>query len=64
MDKDTRRFIRQWTKRGARLKRGKKHGKLVLPNGRTVIVALTPSDRRALLNLRAEVKRESMRMAA
>ena len=57
MDKDTRRFIRQWIKRGARLKRGTKHGKLILPNGRTVIVALTPSDRRALLNLRAEVRR-------
>lgn len=62
MNKDTRGFIRQWTKRGARLKRGAKHGKLILPNGRTVIVALTPGDHRALLNLRAEVRRESLRL--
>ena len=37
---------------------GGKHGKLIAPNGRILTVPSTPSDRRAYLNFRGDVKRQ------
>lgn len=34
------------------------HLRLQLPNGRSVFASATPSDRRAMLNTRAEVRRQ------
>lgn len=36
---------------------GGKHGKLIAPNGRILTVPSTPSDRRAHLNFRGDVRR-------
>ena len=42
---------------GWRYCRGKKHGKLVAPNGRMLPIPGTPSDWRASLNFRRDVRR-------
>ena len=61
-DKDLNAFIAQCRKRGARFQRAGKHGKLILPNGRFVVVSISPSDsRRAIKNARQQVKREWVR---
>lgn len=58
-DKDLNELIAEYCRKGAIFRKGRKHGKLVLPNGRFVVVAISPSDsRRAVKNVRQRVKRE------
>jgi hypothetical protein len=42
-------------------RRGSGHFKVRLANGRSIIVSSTPSDRRFLLNLRADIRRAARR---
>ena len=58
MNAEAARFVRELEARGWRRKPGRKHVKLLSPDGSSMmVVALTPSDRRALTNMRALVKR-------
>lgn len=43
---------------------GKKHGKLIAPNGRKLAVPCTPSDWRASLNFKRDIRRLSNRLCA
>lgn len=62
MNADAARFVRELEAAGWRRKPGKRHVKLLAPDGATVmVVALTPSDRRALTNMRALAKKISKR---
>ena len=49
-------MVRDEVKAGAYFSRGRKHGKLHLPNGRLFVVATSPSDRRAYLNARTVLR--------
>ncbi|PRP69666.1 hypothetical protein BUE93_15695 [Chromobacterium amazonense] len=42
---------------GGALRPGRKHSVLILPNGRRTGIPSTPSDRRAIHNLRSQLKR-------
>ena len=51
-------FLRELEAAGWTRKRGRKHAKMLSPDGlHVVVVPSTPSDRRALTNVRALVKR-------
>ena len=52
------RFVRELEAQGWRRKPGRRHVKLLSPDGVSMmVVALTPSDRRALTNMRALAKK-------
>jgi len=50
-------IVRQLVAKGWRYSRGRKHGKLVAPNGRMLAVPGTPSDWRAGLNFERDARR-------
>lgn len=51
-------FIKYLLREGWTFRRGGKHGRLSSPNGKTKLsVPCTPSDKRAFLNFRSEVRR-------
>lgn len=52
------RFVKELEEAGWTRKPGRKHVKMLAPSGAgMMVVALTPSDRRALTNMRALAKR-------
>ena len=55
-NKDINNYLRKWTRRGATFQYAGKHGRLTLPNGRFVSVALSPSDCRSLKNLKRDIR--------
>ena len=58
MSPETARFVKELEAAGWRRKPGRKHVKMLAPSGAgMMVVALTPSDRRALTNMRALAKR-------
>lgn len=56
-NKDIAKIVRTFVRDGWRFCRGKKHGKLVAPDGRCVIVPSTPSDGRAVYNFLGDLRR-------
>ncbi len=56
-DKHVASIVRQLVAKGWRYSRGRKHGKLVAPNGRVLAVPGTPSDWRAGLNFERDARR-------
>jgi hypothetical protein len=50
-------LVRALVKTGWRYMNGKKHGKVIAPNGRRVAVPGTPSDWRASMNFQRDVRR-------
>ena len=57
-DKDINRFAKHLVRSGWRFKQGKKHGKLLAPGSRgLVVVPSTPSKRRALQEMVSTVSR-------
>lgn len=56
-DKHIAAYVRLLTKDGWSYQRGGRHGKLISPYGRTVILPLTPSDFRTYQNLRHQVRK-------
>ena len=60
MSPDAARFVRELEAAGWRRKPGRKHVKMLSPDGRTMmVVSATPSDRKALTNMRLLAKRLS-----
>ena len=57
MKKDIRRVFKALEAQGWRIDRGKRHFKCKAPNGGLVTIPSTPSDHRALLNARAQLRR-------
>lgn len=47
-------------RQGWRYQHGKKHGKLVAPNGSKAPIPFTPSDFRAVLNFRSQLRRTAL----
>ena len=56
-DKDIAKVVRMHVRNDWRFHKGKKHGKLVAPDGQRVVVPSTPSDRRAIYNFLGGVRR-------
>lgn len=56
-DKELSRVIAEEVKSGARFVSGKKHAKLFLAGGGLLVISRTPSDRRVIRNLKAELYR-------
>ncbi len=56
-DKTVSALVRTLVRSGWQYMNGKTHGKLVAPNGRRLAVPGTPSDWRANLNFRRDVRR-------
>ncbi len=56
-NKDIAKIVRTHVRNGWYFRRGKKHGKLVAPGGRYVIVPSTPSDGRAVYNFLGDLRR-------
>lgn len=56
MSKEIAKLLRPYIKAGAIFRTGRKHNKLTV-GGRTIPIPKTPSDHRALHNLRAQLKR-------
>ncbi len=56
-DRAVDRLVKLELRNGAQLASGRKHGKLILANGRRIIFPRTPSDARAWLNLRGNIRR-------
>ena len=62
MSPDAARFVKELEAAGWRRKPGRKHVKMLAPDGRTImVVSATPSDWRALTNMRALAKKASKR---
>lgn len=60
--KDINHLIKELIQQGWHFHRGKKHGRLRPPQGwPTLSIPCTPSDRRALLNLRRDVENIAIR---
>lgn len=60
MSSETERFVKELEAAGWRRKPGRKHVKMLAPDGRAMMVlSLTPSDRKALTNARLLAKRLS-----
>lgn len=55
-DKRINSLVRELCSLGWGYRKGKKHGKLIAPDGRVMGVPSTPSDRRAYLNFRRDVR--------
>ncbi len=49
-------IIHTWRLRGANVTVGR-HIKIRFPNGRMVVVSVSPSDHRALMNIKADIRR-------
>ncbi len=56
-DKEISATVRKLLTKGWRYIAGKKHGKLIAPNGRKLPVPGTPSDWRASLNFKRDIRR-------
>ena len=56
-DKTVSALVRTLVSSGWKYVNGKTHGKLVAPNGRKIAVPGTPSDWRASLNFRRDIRR-------
>jgi len=56
-NKDLAKVIREKIKLGWRFCKGRKHGKLTSPCGRSIPVPITPSDYRALNNFKRDLRR-------
>ena len=57
-DKDINLFVEQLVREGWSFKRGKKHGKLMIPGcGEMIVVPSTPSKARALKEMKSLVRR-------
>lgn len=56
-DKTVSALVRMLVRSGWQYVNGKTHGKLVAPNGRRLAVPGTPSDWRASLNFRRDIRR-------
>lgn len=56
-DKDIAVTVRRLLAQGWRYVAGRKHGRLIAPNGRTLAVPCTPSDWRASRNFARDVRR-------
>ena len=56
-DKTVSALVRTLVRSGWQYMNGKTHGKLVAPNGRRLAVPGTPSDWRASLNFRRDIRR-------
>lgn len=50
-------LVRVLVNKGWQYMNGKKHGKIIAPNGRKLTVPGTPSDRRASMNFQRDVRR-------
>ena len=50
-------LVRALVNKGWRYMNGKKHGKIIAPNGRRLAVPGTPSDWRASMNFQRDVRR-------
>ena len=62
MNAEAARFVREMESMGWRRKPGRKHVKLLSPDGGSMmVVSSTPSDWRALTNMRALAKKASKR---
>ena len=60
MSPDTARFVKELEAAGWRRKPGRKHVKMLAPDGVSMmVVSATPSDRKALTNMRLLAKRLS-----
>lgn len=57
MTKDIAALIAPILAAGGTLRTGRKHPVLIMPNGRRTGIPVSPSDRRALQNLRSQLKR-------
>ncbi|MEQ9326098.1 MAG: hypothetical protein RJQ21_02240 [Rhodospirillales bacterium] len=56
-NKDIARIVRNQVRDGWLFKRGRRHGQLIAPDGRRVIVPCTPSDNRTVLNFLGDIRR-------
>lgn len=56
-DKEISKLVKQLIKAGWAFKQGKKHGLIYAPRGGRIAVPCTPSDRRAYLNFKRNLKR-------
>lgn len=56
-NKDIAKLVQRYVRKGWCYHRRRKHGVLMAPNGRTVTVPSTPSDVRALKNLKTDLRR-------
>lgn len=56
-DKEVAAIVRALINQGWQYMNGKKHGKIIAPNGRKMAVPGTPSDWRASINFRRDVRR-------
>lgn len=56
-NKDIAAVVREYVRKGWRFTRGKRHGKLISPSGKCVVVPCTPSDRRACTNFLGDLRR-------
>ncbi|WP_457650357.1 hypothetical protein [Profundibacter sp.] len=58
-NKDINKLVQALIRSGAKVDKGTKHRKLRLESGRFVVIPSTPSDKRAFLNFKQDVKRAS-----
>ena len=57
-DKNVNELVKSLINQGWTYKRHKNHGKLQTPNRQhTIVLSLSPSDRRVLMNVRADIRR-------
>jgi hypothetical protein len=56
-NKDVAEFVRQLIKTGWRYQMGGRHGKLTSPMGKSLPVPCSPSDRRAFLNFKRDIRK-------
>lgn len=56
-NKEVAALVRALVDKGWRYMNGKKHGKIIAPNGRKLAVPGTPSDWRASMNFQRDVRR-------
>jgi hypothetical protein len=56
-NKEVSALVQTLVKSGWQYMNGRKHGKLIAPNGRKLAVPGTPSDRRAHMNFRRDTRR-------
>jgi predicted RNA binding protein YcfA (HicA-like mRNA interferase family) len=64
MRHDLAKLLRQASACGWQVMRTRRHWRLLHPNGGIVVLSSTPSDRRALLNVRAQLRRAEKRAQA
>jgi len=53
-------LIKEAQKAGAVVRQGRRHLKITTPDGRLIVASLSPSDRKAHHNLRAELRRAGL----